>query len=670
MSGQFELFVLPTPKRAARRPGHFRAPEKMAARATGENLDLRVFVEKALGPLGRKGQKAEFRGDLAPKPHLRLFLGGPKAPAPPARPLSAARFGPEGYRLTIGPSSIHIEARSRAGLLYGLMSLTQIARNHSPIPCCRIEDWPDMAVRGIHMDLKGCTPTLEYMMGLIADLAEYKINTLLMEYENAVRLDSTPGVAKPSAWSKEEVENLAELARRHGVSLMPLVQSLGHVEYILRHEAYAHLRESQTDVQQYCPSHPGTFPFWKAQADEVMELFPQSPYFHVGADETRLLGHCPRCRKRLSRGEDELDIYLGHMNKVWRHVLDGGGTPIFWDDMVSRNYSAERIKRIPKGVAAMVWIYGITDLASPVARFHSGVYGRREMIRHERLASRAAGPRENIGRWLEEMPRDEWRRTRRFIDDPKLAPLFPSAPFIDMFAERGIEVFGASAAKCGMETVGLPNLAARVDNIRTWGRLIAQGKHSGVVSTAWSRSASLTHPYLPFDTMWYTMCASAQFYWSAEGADVDQFQKCFTRDFFGRNDGGWLAQVLEAVSVGSCPAASRELQNAAVARHAEVLEAYRIAARIHALYQAVLGMLPRHMLSYYLKDGPFAQNWGRLAEAIATQIRRVPELKAQAWKYCRGVMLPEEADELIESQFRFFEEVDLGTGRGGVNAER
>ncbi|OPZ14720.1 MAG: Beta-N-acetylhexosaminidase [candidate division BRC1 bacterium ADurb.BinA364] len=608
----------------------------------------------------KQARKGAAAADLPAKPHLRIFFAPAGARPPAARSLESIPGGGEGYRLTIAEASILIEARSAHGLFNGLMTLRQILRNHASTPCLVIEDWPDMAVRGIHMDLKGCTPTVEYMMRLIRQLAEYKINTLLMEYENAVRLDSTPGVEKPSAWSKDDMAALADLARANFIDLMPLVQSLGHVEYILQHEAYSQYRESQSNVQQYCPSLPETFEFWKRQADEVLEMFPETPYFHVGADETRLLGHCRRCKARMKKGEDELDLYLSHMEKVWRHVLQGGRTPIFWDDIVSRNYSRQRIARIPRGVAPMVWIYDIADVVSAEFRTHGAAYGRRELMRHEYLSSPRWQAR-RFSHWLDEMPRDEWARYRRFVDKPELRPLVHSALYLEMFAERGMELFGASAAKCGSETMGLPNLVARHDNIRAWGRHIARAGGSGVVSTAWSRNASLTHPYLPFDTMWYAMCASAQYYWTAEMNEPERFQAAFDRDFFGVEDDGWTAQIMEAVSSGASAAAERELAKLSVGRNADVFDAFRIAARVQGMYRAIVTALPRHMMSYYLRGKPYAENWDRFSGTIANQIRRAPELRRQAAEYYHRVMLREEAEELLDSQFKFFEEQDLGT---------
>ena len=651
MSKNANLFILPKPKKATISGGRLKLPENIVVRASDCALDLDALIAETL-------PAADIRRDLSSRPHLQLFIGSSRRRIPATRSLSPKRFGDEGYRLTVGSTSVFIEARSESGLLYGLMSLRLLLRNHDRAPQCVIEDWPDLAVRGIHMDLKGCTPTVDYMKRLIPQLAEYKVNTLLMEYENAIQLDSTPGVAKPSAWSKDEVAALADLARRYRITLMPLLQSLGHVEYILEHERYAHLSEDREDVSQYCPSNNNAFEFFKAQADEIIELFPESKYFHVGADETHLLGHCRRCRGRVKKGEDALDIYLEHMNKVWSYTMDRGYTPIFWDDIVARDFSPDRIRRIPKGVAVMYWLYNITDMDRAIVRVKGGYLGRRESIRHEQLRSAAEKVRK-CGRWLDEMDPEMWRHYRKYIDDDANFPNFDSTPFIEMFADYGIEVLGASGAKCGSEARGMPHLARRLDNIRAWARQIARAKQTGVVSTAWSRGASLRNPYLTFDSMWYTMAASAEFYWSSE-SDVDEFQASFTRDFFGLDDDGWLARVLEASATGMYPVASRDLAAASVERNANVLEAYQIANAIEVGFTGLFALMERHARGHYLDGRPHVTNRNIHGRWLKRDIQRYLGLEKRAAIYYHSVMPTEEADELLASQFDFFKSAGLG----------
>jgi hexosaminidase len=525
-----------------------------------------------------------------------------------------------------------------------------------------------MAVRGIHMDLKGLTPTVEYMKRAIPRLAEYKVNTLMMEYENAVRLDSTAGVEKPSAWSKADVEALAQLARKHHITLMPLVQALGHVEYILRHDAYARYRETQDGVQQYCPTNPATFEFWRSQADEIIELFPDSPYFHVGGDETRQLGECRRCKARLAKGEERVDLYLSQMDKVWRHLLDRGYTPIFWHDMIYREGSERSFRRVPKGVAAMPWDYqtggGPSSRIVHIGEEGMGMAGVRAWFAHEWLQGHRVSDRRH-SLFVDELPAGLWKRYQRYAEKPDMAPYLHPFPPIEMFAERGFEVLAGAGARCGAASTGLADLPVGVDNIRGWAMHIVKAGQTGAVSTAWSRSGSLTRPYTPpMDTIWYTMLASAQFYWDA-GQDVERFQTLFTRDFFGLDDGGWAAQVFETVSSLASNAAMRELQNLSVKRNRDALEAFQLVGRFHGALMDMMANLPSHLLTLYIKDKPYRDQPFRLDKdpnlgRIAGPIQRMQDLKAPLDEYYHRVLLPEEADEALASLFDWVQKVDLG----------
>jgi Glycosyl hydrolase family 20, domain 2/Glycosyl hydrolase family 20, catalytic domain len=652
-SGGRRLMVLPTPKKVVLKSGAFRPPPRFFVRSSAVGIDLRSLMATSLKPLKILRKDISVSADLQHKPHLRVLIGAEGARLPAVGRLGRAILGPEGYRLTVRGTSILVEAREEAGLFYGIMTLRQLMRNHERIPCCVIEDWPDMAVRGIHMDLKGCTPTVAYMKRLIPKLAEYKINTLLMEYENVVALDATPGVAKPSAWSKKDVAALANLARRNRITLMPLLQSLGHVEYILQHEGYKRFREDQEDVSQYCPSNPDVFSFFREQAEEIIEFFPESKYFHVGADETRLLGHCPKCRARLRKGEDKLDIYLDHMTKVFDYIKGKGYTPIFWDDIVTRDFSPERMKRIPEGVAAMYWLYRIYHEDETSVVTDSGSYCRRDLITHETLTQRR-----KIGshtKWLDEMPIAEWRNYRKYLDKDEFKPGFHSAPYVEMLADYGMEVLGASAIKCGGGGTALPPLADTVDNVRVWANHIAKAKQSGMISTSWSRGASLRHPYLPVDTMWYGMAASAQFYWSAE-TSVEEFQVLFSRDFFGRDDDGWAAQVLEAAAMPGFSVAQRELEALSVTRNREVLEAFRIGAEVEGGFRMMMACMAEHAKGYYLNGLPNKENRNIYQARLPIHRREYLALEERAAEYYHRVMLPEEADELLEALFRFFKD--------------
>ena len=59
----------------------------------------------------------------------------------------------EGYRLTVTPRRVSIQAASGAGLYHGLQTLAQLRGEDGKIPCCTIDDAPRYAWRGLMVDL-------------------------------------------------------------------------------------------------------------------------------------------------------------------------------------------------------------------------------------------------------------------------------------------------------------------------------------------------------------------------------------------------------------------------------------------------------------------------------------------------------------------------------------
>ena len=151
----------------------------------------------------------------------------------------------------------------------------------------------EFAVRGFHVDLRIQTMTMSALKELAKELADYGMNTLVMEWEGSFPYEKHSIISNRFAYTRKEVQSFVKYCSRLGIDVIPLQQCFGHVEYIMRHERYVHLRESNNDISQVCP----------LKVDENRKLFTDlfkdmvslhpSPYFHIGCDETRLLGDCP-----------------------------------------------------------------------------------------------------------------------------------------------------------------------------------------------------------------------------------------------------------------------------------------------------------------------------------------------------------------------------------------
>ncbi len=57
-----------------------------------------------------------------------------------------------------------------------------------------------------------------------------------------------------------------------GLDVIPLIQTFGHMEFILKHEEYAELRDTPEMPESICPCHEGTFPLIMEYIDQVWNI--------------------------------------------------------------------------------------------------------------------------------------------------------------------------------------------------------------------------------------------------------------------------------------------------------------------------------------------------------------------------------------------------------------
>ena len=210
-------------------------------------------------------------------------------------------------------------------------------------------------VRGFHLDLRVQVMTLPALKRLARDLQEAGINTLVLEWEANYPFKSHPLIAGPLAYKVGEVHEFLAYCRRLGIDTIPLQQNFGHVEYILRHPRYQHLREDRKNYSQLCPLEAPKAKALFAELFAELAASHSSKYFHIGGDETYLLGHCARCRKKAQRyGKSKL--YVDYVRQMAQLALGLGKTPLIWADMVLKH--PEAIRSLPKKAVFVDWNYG------------------------------------------------------------------------------------------------------------------------------------------------------------------------------------------------------------------------------------------------------------------------------------------------------------------------
>ncbi len=138
----------------------------------------------------------------------------------------------------------------------------------------------------VHVDCKGLPPSLPFLRSLLSDLAARGADGVLIEYEDMFPYENTLfSLQRAGAYSREDVSGIVACCNALGLEVVPLVQCLGHMEFALKHEQYAHLRQDPDEFSTICPAHPETRLLVGEMICQVLALHPTSQRVHLGCDE-------------------------------------------------------------------------------------------------------------------------------------------------------------------------------------------------------------------------------------------------------------------------------------------------------------------------------------------------------------------------------------------------
>lgn len=369
--------------------------------------------------------------------------------------------GFDSYVIQIKPEGIRIDANSFGGLFYGIQTLMQLPDD---LQCGTIQDSAAIKYRMIHWDLKGYQPKLSVLLEEMEILARHKINAILLEIEDKYQFRSAPGFAYPGAYTFEEMRQISRRASELNLMIVPVLQSIAHVDYILKHKQYSHLRENG-HCFQFCSSNPEVDEFWNRMADELMDCFAEHPqYFHIGADEARYLGSCPECSRIGKAGS-----YIRRVEKSIDHVLKKGRTPVIWDDIL-RNSE----KKMTEEEARECWQLG----RKAVVMYWS--YGR--------------NGENNV------------------------------FPFVRRYLDAGINVWASGCCSGADNWAGsIPPMEYRSANVAAWAKTAVENHLECECATAWTKILSGDCPCEPQECCWYSILYAADALWTGSPKGFRKF---------------------------------------------------------------------------------------------------------------------------------------------------
>ena len=380
---------------------------------------------------------------------------------------------PEGYRLVVGDGRIVVEGNDAAGLYWGTRTLLQCVRPETAdVPCLETDDYPVVARRAIHYDTKHHQGTYEYVEQFVSTLSRYKVNMLIWEWEDKLAYERHPEIGAPGAFTKDQMRALTEYAAMRHVQLVPLVQGLGHVSYILKHPQHAHLREIPDSAWEFCPLNPESYDLLFDLWDEAIEATPGSEFLHIGSDETYELGlgeACGCAEKAKEIGTDGLMNLF--MERCAAHLESRGRKPIVWY-WPSRQDSN---KELPRNL----------------------VY---------------VDPREDVG--LMKQALAEGYEFFSYAPNPGIEPLF-------------LGYFPWVQASMWRDDVRRVKEGCFRDTSQVIADAAGAGVAYGSITTSWDDSGLHSQMWMP-----RFVCA-AEYSWSAPGPDLDCWVERFYREYFG-----------------------------------------------------------------------------------------------------------------------------------------
>ena len=200
---------------------------------------------------------------------------------------NVAGYDNEAYTLEISADAINITAVSETGVIRAAQTLAQLAQGYKGKPkleALTITDWPAFKVRGYMHDVGRSFISIETLKKHVDLLARFKVNPFhwhmtenqawRFEVKAYPQLTSSESMTRYPGlfYTQEQCKELQDYAKERGVIVIPEIDMPGHSEAFTRAMGF----DMQTDRG---------VAVLKDILEEVVKVFPDAPYIHIGADE-------------------------------------------------------------------------------------------------------------------------------------------------------------------------------------------------------------------------------------------------------------------------------------------------------------------------------------------------------------------------------------------------
>ncbi|GAA0521779.1 beta-N-acetylhexosaminidase [Deinococcus depolymerans] len=363
--------VTVTPSTAARlvSPAPGLVPQPRSAQFPTGTLSLNGLGLRAVGSAPELGWAArDLRGEWKARLGATLPDAGAAGPAitvgtlaDPALAARAQQAGlltrdPEGYALWVDAGGAFVVGADDRGAYLGVQTLRQLLTPEG-LRFARISDAPALKQRIAMIYLDSNSQAVNDR--LIPMLAALKFNAVLI-MADYVQWDAARagGFAHPGGATKAEARRVADLARNHGLEVIPLIETLGHVGWMFYGGKNLDLRQDEGSQSPYAYDtlNPATYdrvilPVLK----EAVEVF-RPTRLHLGHDEVRSRDRFPARENGKAVGFEQL--FVDDLLKLHGYLKSMNVSSMIWHDTAFADAVLGSVPpRLPKDLQVAYWAY-------------------------------------------------------------------------------------------------------------------------------------------------------------------------------------------------------------------------------------------------------------------------------------------------------------------------
>lgn len=261
---------------------------------------------------------------------------------------------PEIYRVNVTQDGIEVGFRDLRGAVNGAATAALLLRKEE-LTEGEIVDWPDCTFRSFLLDMARGLPDLEQVKRMIRYMALGKYNRLHLHLTDSkgpcYQSEVFPEYHAEDGWklcSRSDLRELAELCAQFAIEVIPEIELITHTKTFCKVYPQFVCEAEDADDWEVCPGNEDVWPVFEKLLGEIADIFPESQYIHIGADELefadlqgpgRRICHwdvCTRCkalreREGLNGRQDQIYYVINRLHEMVKAL---GKKTIMWNDQI------------------------------------------------------------------------------------------------------------------------------------------------------------------------------------------------------------------------------------------------------------------------------------------------------------------------------------------------